>query len=445
MRLLLLTLLAAAGLLVSAGYAPRYQGNRPNELPDATFTTPPRERIESALAERRLGAVLSGYEDLLTEDPGDVEALRARIRHGLMIGAVSLGQPGLGTLVQHQTDTYLGERRHEIDPDGTFLPGVIEEWAQHRMKFTWDFRAGFYARSSMCMYAAARGHPDGAAGLLELAKKGEFHLEIFPFIRQFHPAWPAVRTLLAYYLEHGDLVARVESAATLLDYHLMFGEGKDLLDRQLPVIRAAIKEMRDRMRAGKVGEGGRATVIAMGLLALQGDEREREILERAAKEKPLYVPFVDTITIARVMAGLEELATYAPHKTRFKALDLQDQDLYYFAAAHRAAHLKRTGGSEDAYRQSLRMVQTGFDAGSLPVRVFCIQAIGRLEPAMSRTMLQRAIDDRGLLSLYAMVLSRDIDDVVPMMLPALRATSPDVASLAAATMLDLGDSCALQR
>jgi len=448
-----LTAFAALGLLASAFFASRYYTDRRGSLPLAQFvTTDPRERVRDGAAGRRLGEELAGWEDLAAADPSDIEALRNRIRVGILIGAVAFGHPGLDELVKAQTDAYL-ERREEIDPDGSFLDGVIETWVKERLHFPWEHRLGFYARTSVAIYLAARRDPAGEKMMAILAQNPLFYTQVFPYIRRYRPAWPAVEPLIVRFLEADGLGGRVEAGVTLLEYNTLFGVGGDLIERHREDIKAAVDEVRTRLRRASVDEdtamSGRSAVVGMGLLAVLGDADERRELEAASSERVLryYVPHADTVRLARLMAGIDSFDTLPPMSERFKDLDTRDKELYYFAAAQRALEILREKG--DAGRgeigEYVDLLEAAFDGGFPGLRCFVMQVLCRIAPARGAALVERAIRARGTLSIYGGILADDPADPVAIFLPALRSPEPDLSALAAVSLLDRGPTRALQK
>ncbi len=444
----ILTVLVATALLASAYPATLAHGRREGVFPIDRFVTPdPRARARQGDAAKQLGVARRGYEDLTRDHPGDLDALRGRIRNGFLIGSVGLGQPGLQELVRNEANAYL-ERRAQLDPDGTFLQEIIAQWLDGRLHFDWSHQAGFYACASTAIFRAARGDAAGRDMLLELSRRGDFFVQFFPFARRFHPGWPAAETLITHYLEHGDLAGRVEAGATLLDYNGLFGVGGDVVERFLPVIRSSVAEMRQRVRAFTAEGGsdaGRAALIAMALLANRGDAEEMRLLAEAKSERELllYAPHADAVRIGRMLVGLDGFAAMGPLTVRYKELDAADQDYYYLAAAHRAARVLKEGGQGGA--ELLDLVETGFDGAVAQQRVFAMQALLRLAPERGAALVARALDGRGVLGVYGGVLSDTTEDRVALFLPAVSSPMPELAVLAAVSTLGPVEPRALQR
>jgi hypothetical protein len=448
-----LTALAVAALLASAYLAPRHHARREPDFPIGRFVTADAAvRAREGEAGKALGVTMGAYEDLLRDRPGDPDALKGRIRTGFLIGSVGLGQPGLQDLVRAQALAYL-ERRKELDPDGTLLKGIVAQWLDGRLHFDWFQQQGFFACAATSILLSAHGDARARDMLLELSRHGAFYIQFFPFARRFHPGWPAAETLILHYLEHGDLAARVEAGVTLLDYHALFGVGSDLVDRFLPVIRASVAEMRQRVRTFTdegASDAGRAALIGMALLANRGDADEMRLLAEAKTERELlfYAPHADTVRIARMLVGLDDFATMGPLTVRYKDLDPADQELYYLAAAHRASRLVKeggVGGESPELAACLDLVESAFD-GTIPaLRVLSMQALLRLAPARGAALVARALDARGVLAVYGGVLAERLEDPVDLFLPALSSPMPDLAALAAVSLLEPLEPRALQR
>lgn len=447
----LLIALAAAALLASAYLAPRHYAGRETGFPIGRFvTTDAWARAREGEAGKELGVAMGGYEDLVRDRPGDLDALRGRIRTGFLIGAVGLGQPGLQDLVRAQADAYL-ERRAELDPDSSFLRAVVAQWLDGRLRFDWFHQLGFYACAATSILRAARGDPAGREMLLELSRHGDFYVQFFPFARRYHPGWHAAETLIVHYLEHGDLAARVEAGVTLLDYNGLFGVGGDLVERFLPVIRDSVREMRGRVRAFTAegaSDAGRASIVGMALLANRGDADEMRLLAEAKSERELlyYAPHADTVRIARMLVGLGDFASMGPLTVNHKDLDSADQEFYYLAAAHRAVRLLKEGGAGGGEAQGcLDLVESAFDTSVAQLRVLAMQTLLRLAPERGAALVARALDGRGILGVYAGALADRVEERVAFFLPAMSSPMPDLSALAAVSMFDPVEPRALQR
>lgn len=446
----LLTFLAAAVLLASIFLASRHYAERQAAFPMGLFVTPDAaSRAGPAYDAKELGIALGGYEDILRERPDDVEALRGAFRTALTIGSVGLGQPRLPELLRAQTESYLA-KRDRIDPDGTLLREVVRQWVDGRLRVDWYHQAGFYACASTAIFVGARGDPMGPQVLLEITKQGNFYLEFFPFSRRYHPAWPIVEPLVAHYLAQDDLLGRVEAGVTLLDYHALFGVGGDLVDRHLPAIRDAIGEMRKRIRAFTdegASDAGRAAIIGTALLANRGDAEAARVLAEVKGERELlfYAPQADAVRIARLWVGLEDFATMGPLTTRYKELHELDHEIYYLGAAHRAAHLMRQGTGQEEAAGLLDLLESAFDAPVANLRVFSMQSLLRLAPARGEALVRRGLDGRGPFAVYAGALAGKVDDPVAVFLPYLGSPMPEMAALAASSLLELPYPHALQR
>jgi hypothetical protein len=448
----LLTFLAAAVLLLSLFLAARHYSRREAAFPMARFVTADAaSRAGGGYEAGELGIALGGYEDLVRARPDDLDALRGHFRTTLVIGSVGLGQPRLPDLHRVQAETYLA-KRDRMDPDGSFLKEVIRQWVDGRVRVDWYHQAGFYACAATAIFAGARGDPKGPETLLAITRQGNFYLEFFPFARRYHPGWPIVEPLVVHYLEHGDLAGRVEAGVTLLDYHALFGVGGELVDRHLPAIRDSIREMRRRVRAFTdegASDVGRAAIVGMALLANRGEEEEARLLAEVKAERDIvhYAPHADTVRLARMWAGIDDYSTMGPLTARYKELHEMDQEIYYLGAAHRAALLMRQGAAETEPRVAglLDLLEAAFDGPVPSLRVFSMQAMLRLAPARGAALVKRAIDGRGPFAVYAGTLADNVEDPASLYLPYLASPMPDIAALAAASLLDLPHPHALQR
>lgn len=442
MRLALI--LAAGGLVASLLLAPRYARGIDE---DFFWDADPARRAARGDEEGALGVSLAGYEDLYRAT-GDPEALRQRIGTGLLIGAVAMGQEGLAELVQTQVDAYL-EHRADLDPDGKFLQEVIEKFVHERLHFDWQTIQGFYARAAAAMFLAARGDTAGNDMIDKLHGQGTFYAEFFPYVRARHPGWLAVEPSIRRYLEKGDLASRVEAGTTLLNYYILFGVGGDLWKEHRERIRAAFAEMRRRVLGFAqdpmtLGSGGTA-LLGMAMVGMLGFEKERRIIARDRPER--YAGHADLMKVARVWIGVDGFDTYEQTSRAFRDLLPLAKEHYYGAAAHRLAAIRRglIEGSKEEREELLRLLESAFDESNNVTRALALQTLVSLDDERVPTLLQRAIDGRGGFSIDAAALSDDLADPVPVLLPALRTPEPDYSALAAVSLLDRGDTHALQR
>jgi hypothetical protein len=446
----ILTVLAAATLLGSAYLAARHYRDREPSFPTTRFVTPdPAARAAGGGEAKALGVALGGFEEIVRERPDDLDALRGLFRTTLTIGSVGLGQPGIEDRVHAQAKAYLA-RRDALDPDGALLKEVVRQWADGRLRVDWYNQAGFYACSAMAIFCGARGDPKGPEALLTITTQGDFYLEFFPFTRRYHPGWPGVEPLVAHYLEQGNLAARVEAGMTLLDYHSLFGVGGELLERHRPAIRDSLREMLREVRAfTDVGTSdvGRAAIMGTALLANLGDEEAARVLGAVKTERDImpYGPHADTMRLARFWAGFESFSAMGPLTPRFRELHTLDQELYFLGVAHRAAHLVRRGASEEEIGELLGLLEFAFDSPSSDLRVLPMQALLRLAPARGAVLVRRGIDGGGAFSIFAGSLAAQVQDRPALFLPALSSREPQVAALAAASLLELPFPHALQR
>ncbi|MHC5051098.1 MAG: hypothetical protein ACYTGK_10880, partial [Planctomycetota bacterium] len=435
---------AVIGVVLSLVLAPRHAAGIDEEF---FWDADPARRAARGEEEGSLGVTLAGYEDLY-DATGDLDALRGRVRTGILIGAVALGQPGLDELVMSQVDAYLAQRA-ELDPDGTFLQEVLEKWVHERLHFDWRTRPGFYARSSTAMFLAARGDPAGRDMLLKLMGEGGFYTEFFPYIRARHPGWGAVEPVLRTYLEKGTLASRVEAGTTLLDYYTLFGVGEDLWKEHGETIRAAFLAMRKQVLAfsqdfATVGSGGTA-LVGIAMLGMLGYEEERKIITR---DRPAaYGGHIDLMKIARVWIGLDGFEKYEQTTREYRDLEPRAKEQYYAAAAHRLAAMHRglIEGTEEEREQLTRLLEAAFDETYNVTRALAMQTLVTIGAEEAPPLLRRAIVGRGGLALDAATLRDDLEDPVAIYLPALRTQEPDYSALAAVSLLKRLDGRALQR
>jgi hypothetical protein len=446
-----LNFVAAGVLLASLFLAARHYARRDAAFPMARFVTPDAAtRARGGYEAGELGIALSGYEELARERPDDLDTLRGLFRTTLLIGSVGLGQPGIPQRVYAQAEAYLAQRSR-MDPDGKFQQSVLRQWVDGRLRVDWYHQAGFYACAATAIFAGARGDPAGLETLTAVRQQGKFFIEFFPFARRYHPGWPIVEPLVVHYLEQPDLEARVEASVTLLDYHALFGVGGDLVDRHLPLIRDSIREMRRRVREFTeegTSDAGRAAIVGTALLANRGEEEELRALAAVKGEREIkyYAAHADTVRIARLWTGMESFSTMGPLTSRFKDLHEMDQEIYYLGVAHRAAHLLRQGATaEGEVAPLLDLLESAFDGTVRNLRLFAMQSLLRLAPARGAALVRRGLDGRGPFAVYAGALADEVEDPAAIFLPNVASPLPDIAALAAVSLLDLPFPHALQR
>jgi hypothetical protein len=447
----LLTALSVAALLLSGYLGFRHYVERPGGLPAATFVTADAAtRVREGEAGRRLGVLFGGYEDLVRERPDDPDALRGRIAAGILLGAVDSGQPDADAMMLREIETYL-DRRATLDPDGRFLQGVLERWLDDRLApDPMPTPRTALARVWAAICLAARGDARGRVTLEEIAARGvPAPLEYFPTVRRFHPGWPGVEPLVVHALEQGDLRGRVEAGLTLLDYHALFGVGGELVERHLAGIRESFAETRRAIPGASLREAvelpGGPAVFGTALLANRGLEEERQILARAEGKEVLgYIPFGPYVTMARIAAGLESFEKFSPLTARFAEFEtVEQQESYFLMVAHRATALAAAGGDE--HRALVDLLEVAFD-GTLPgPRVVSMQVLSRIAPDRGRALVARGVRGRGPFGVFAGALADEVEDPVPHFLPGIRSPQPEVASIAATSLLARDGPPALQR
>ena len=436
--------LAAVGLVASLILAPRHARGIDEDL---FWDEDPARRAARGEKEGALGVTLSGYEDLY-DATRDLEALRNRIRTGMLIGAVAMGQEGLEALVIAQTKSYL-QHRKELDPDGSFLQEVLERWVHERVNFDWKTQRGFYARTSTAMFLAARGDPIGSDMLRKLVQQGRFYTEYLPFARVRHPGWLGVEPVVRMYLEKDDLGGRVEAGATLLDYYILFGEGGDLWEQYRENIRSAFAELRRRVLAFArdpvtIGSGATA-MIGIAMIGMLGFEKERKII---ARDRPtMYAGLTDIVKVARIWIGVDGFDKYEQTSLAFRDLETRAKEQYYSAAAHRLAAMHRglIEGTEEEREKLSDLLEAAFDETSNVTRALALQTLVSLKAERAPVLLRRALVGRGAFAIDAAALADGLEDPVAIFLPALRTPEPDYAALAAVSLLDRGERRALQR
>ncbi|MGH7163657.1 MAG: hypothetical protein ACREID_09240 [Planctomycetota bacterium] len=429
----LLSAAALAILAASAVLAPKVHGRRvPASLDAALYDVDPRARIERGRRDASLGAELSGYEQLWNENPGDLEALRGRFRLGLKLGAIAFAQPGVADLVRLQVDDYL-KWRDRVDPDGTLLQDTLADWVDLRLRHEY-----FYAKTSAAIFLAARGAERGAARIRGYLGKGPFHGEFCRYMRRHHIDWRAVRPVLQHYLEQGDLAGRVQAGATLLEYHDIHGEGRDLLDRFLPEIRAAFHEAVTSLEPtmSNMETFDRGNVALLGLAVLRGPRETRLLRELREIDVPHYAKM---LRLARVWAGIEPLSSFGPASDRWQFMDGEEHEIYFRGAAHAyAREMRRPEGERDKKlaQEAFGLMEGELVSPDVNSRIHAFYALASLDPAGAADRTRSAVRGGGALALHASLLLPEGEDRVPYLLPGLAAAGVvDLQALAAVYLL----------
>jgi hypothetical protein len=123
-----------------------------------------------------------------------------------------------------------------------------------------------------------------------------------------------------------------------------------------------------------------------------------------------------------------------------------DQEIYYLGVAHRAAHLLRQGATaEGEVAPLLDLLESAFDGTVRNLRLFAMQSLLRLAPARGAALVRRGLDGRGPFAVYAGALADEVEDPAAIFLPNVASPLPDIAALAAVSLLDLPFPHALQR
>lgn len=444
-------LLSLVALIVSVPLAWFHHEGRSGDADASSFAiADPRARAEQGAKERWLGVELSGWEQAVREDPDDADALIHKIGSVVHLGSVAVDQPTISSLLKDHTDAYIANRAR-IDPDGRHLQAMLNDWIEQRLEFPYATLKGFYVRAAASMFLAARGDPRGHAALKKIVSAGEFWTTFFPYVSRHHPNWSGVEPIVRHYLETGSLAARVGAGVTLLDYHLRYGAGEGLYDRHLEDIRAAFKEVKTALRAGRLDpetvEAGNQAFIGMAMLANAGFEEERKILQTMRLQ--FYPYHADRLKMARVWADLAPFTRYSPRGKVFAAFSEDIQIAYYDAAAHRLAAIRRQPAEKRLMKEAeralcLELFANGFDGQSGPIRLKSLRALVQFDETLGRDVLRRAIAERGTISVYAGILAENVDRV-PILVPALRSTEADLPAIAVTGLLAIDGPQALQK
>ncbi|MEE8104757.1 MAG: hypothetical protein V3T86_04395 [Planctomycetota bacterium] len=418
-----LALFGLALLTASAIFAPEVRRERgliarESDLYDAD----PKVRAERGERENLLGAALSGYNAMLEKDPEDKAAWLGRFRTIVRLGATASGQPTLSIMVRDTVQEFIG-KRHELDPDGTFLQKTMLDWTRLRLKET-----NWYMAVSSALYLAGRGYDEGADQLMGYTKAGPFFGEFFGFCIRLHPPFRGVRPILEHYLERDETPEVVWAGAALLEYHRIYGEGEEMLARYVEKIRGAFHETLDNIDHS-VDEGEvllRTGTAILGLARLAGPN-EIDRLERTHfKDLPRHNR---ELRIARIWVGLLPVTARLPGTSKFEHMPNDERELFFRMAANRYAILP-DGEEKDIY---LSLLETARDwPASDRVRVHAIHSMAALCP--DKIDLERMASAGGTDSIVAALLLPG--DQTPNLLPGIVAPDPHYAAMAAVGVLD---------
>ncbi|MDH3590775.1 MAG: hypothetical protein OER88_02790, partial [Planctomycetota bacterium] len=340
---------------------------------------------------------------------------------------------------------YLAQRAR-IDPDGSFLKEMMNEWIDLRLQHT-----GFYARASLAMFLATVNDPRGHEMMKGFSQKGPYFSQFFPFVRAHLVHWNAVEPMVRHYLETGDVEGKTEAGYTLLVYEAIFELGRDLLDKHEADIREAFLTIRRQLRAPDrrnpiLLSVGTTAMQGLAMLALRGDKGVRTVLR---KMRPVEVPFhVEPMRAARYVAGIKPY----PRPTSNAFLNLPDSEqLYLWRGSHlRAAVFHRELASDarpevaDDFREAMKFVRASYQTNHFLLRGTALVVLNRVGTERDKEVIEQALAGGGIPSLYATCLL-DPEDPVPTLLPAVGSMAAWTAALAAVTLAGVGENSALQR
>jgi hypothetical protein len=260
-----LALLGVAILGVSIYYAPAYRSARPAGRLGRSMADPdPRERIRRGEAERALGMMMSGYLD---SDPDDPEVARGKFLTMVKLWAVAYAQPELRVMASREIDAFIA-RHKELDPGGSLIDEAVTAWIELRL--TLPERMG-YVVVAPAIFMAARNDRASIDRVLGFMKRGPFYGHLFPYVRRFHLRWDFVEQAIRQSLNTSDERARIEAGATLLDYHSLFGVGKELLETErkelLQSLTQGLRKIRiDYKAADRMDRHAEAILFGLALL-----------------------------------------------------------------------------------------------------------------------------------------------------------------------------------
>lgn len=425
------------------------EARKPGPDPQSFVQADPRARIAEGVQEHAPGLEYSGYAELLSNDPDDLEALRGRIRAGIRIAAASPLGPDSPQLLNAQVTDYLA-RRDAIDPNGDLIQECLRQFVDLRLG-----QDSWFVQSSYGILLAARGDETAMTRIQDYIRGGLFERHVFNFGRNVHLNWTLMRPLIEHYLQRegkGGLDGRVQAGLTLLEYHRVHRLGGELLAKYTPTIRAAIVEVISGL--GPIGAS--AERFQMGVNALQGLVLlgEPQDLALLRDLDPIrYGGFADLIKIAKVWAGQAPFADYEVGGMTWKFLTLPARAFYFRAGALTFVRLSRVDA--DALSEEERVVHAAaldearliIDAGTIDstagTRVYCNYLLAVAEPEEAPAHLRQVIQGSGSTAIFAGCIA-DLEDPVPVLLPGLLSGEPEVVALAAVALLDLDGPPPLQ-
>ena len=396
-------------------------------LDETLFETDPHVRAEAAEEAGILGAALSGYEELVRQDPSDLDAQRGRFTalvrlNGATYAALHLEEAKiLGEMLSESIQTYL-ENREALDPDGSLLQKLLGEWAEYRIE-----NPGFHVQASTAIYLAGQGDDRGFEKLRYFAREGPFFTELLRYAIRYHPPFRAIEPMVAHYLDEGPLNARVLAGSTLLEYHTLFGDGEELLARYRPLIREcfykSVREVDHSLAAGE--DFLRVSESMFGLARLGGPEELRFLASMRAVDYPRQLI---EVRIARLWIGADPIEKYLPDGDFFEDLDGVQKIQYYHQVANRFATLEE-GETKEVY---LDLLKSALISSAPILRSYAIMVMARHAP--DELDLKRIAEAGGTDALTAANLLDG--DRVPYLLPGIASPEPNLSALAAISLLE---------
>ena len=399
----IVAVLATLALAASAWYAPTVREARRSDISRAPFVVAdPVERIRVGEREASLGVQLAGYDQLLRDGSEDPAHVRGKIRTCLLLGAAVDRQPGLSQLVQKEIAAYV-EHHERIDPDGSFLRGLMREWLELKV----EDRDVFYQRVSVLIFEASKGDKKALAELLAYNERGPFYSQFFPFARLHALSWKVVDPMVRYqFARPGNIQGMIEASYTLLWYESVFGVGTELLDQHLDDIRDAFKAFRGKLARPNRNDNvllstGVSAVRGMALLAMRGDRDFATILRSA---EPIEMPYhIKHLEAARFALGKMP----RPGQKVFEELDADVRDFLFYAASARAGLLRRQLAEQDdpdaadRLDAALKMVRAGHQSTSPLMRGVLFMVLYRVGTDADRARVDEVLAGGGIPGLYA--------------------------------------------
>jgi len=425
-------------LVASAVWAPlEFRAREPQVDTSGLELGTARERAARAEKDRAIGPALHAYQDLRTEDPNDLEALRGLLRATLRLSASMPRQSDIGEALQRVATDYLAALP-EVDPDGSLLQESLREWVDIRIHHDW-----YLARAAVAMWLASRNDPAGRDEILDLMRRGPFWRNYYSYCQRFYPGWSGVEGFVREHLASDDDDKRIYAAVTLLIYHRIWGVGDDLLKQHGRAIRdlliKAKAELEPSQYDSQPGTPGGQTILGLALL------RDRDSRRILASMRLLDHPYLARVLeIARFWAGIDPWEKADFDSRKYETWYPSDHEAYFLGVMIAYADVVRRARVEtdpkkkealDARAKKLAvLVETATFFRMTSVQILARRTRAAIFPDQSEAIHRELIDQGGIDSIFG-AMALPLDERIRLLLPAVSAQSPDYAGLAVAGML----------